>query len=63
MERVQFVPDLDRMARVGASLEPHDDVRTIREEVDDLPFAFVPELGTDHDGGGHGTAARTVAPT
>ena len=63
MERVQLVPHLDRVARVRPALEAHDDVGIRREEVDDFPFAFIPELTADGHRRGHGTAATTAEST
>ncbi|GBD47193.1 hypothetical protein METY_0406 [Methylopila sp. Yamaguchi] len=37
------------MARVVAALEADDDVRLLREPIDDLALAFVAPLGADHD--------------
>ena len=37
-----------RVARVMPSLEPRDHIRAFRQPVDNLAFAFVTPLGTDH---------------
>src|SRR5437867_2783101 len=62
MECVQLFAHLDRVARVRAALEPHDDVRAVGEEVDNLPLAFVPKLGSYHNGRGHANRRRNIAP-
>ncbi len=41
------------VARVVASLESHDHVRSDREPVDDLAFSLVAPLGADNDDIGH----------
>jgi len=61
MERVQLVAHLDRVPRVRAALEPHDDVRAVGKVVDDLPLAFVPELGADHNRRGHPNRRLNIA--
>jgi hypothetical protein len=42
-----------RVAGVRAALVPADDIAVLREQVDDLPFAFVAPLGADDHGRGH----------
>src|SRR5581483_6992767 len=44
----------DRVARVGAALVAADDVRTLREQVDDLAFPLVAPLRANDDGRRHG---------
>ena len=63
VEGVEFVPHLHRVPRVRSALKAHDDVGIRREEVDDFPFAFIPELTADGHRRGHGTAATTSEPT
>src|SRR6266545_243299 len=60
VERVQVLAHLDGVPGVRAALETHDDVRLVREEVDDLALALVPELAADGHGGGHGISAGTT---
>ena len=43
----------DGVSRVVAALVPDDHVRLLREEVGDLPFAFVAPLGSDDGRHGH----------
>ena len=43
----------DRVPGVRAALVPADEVGVSREEIDDLPLAFVPPLGSDDDGCRH----------
>ena len=40
--------DDQRMAGIVAALEAHDDVGLLGQPVDDLAFAFVAPLGSDH---------------
>src|SRR2546427_1917790 len=61
MKRVQLVAHLDGMARVRAALEPYDDVRAVGKVVDDLPLAFIAELGSHHNGRGHANRRLNIA--
>src|SRR5438128_3434820 len=61
MERVQLVAHLDRVPCVRAALEPHNDVRAVGKVVDDLPLAFVPKLGSDHNRRGHPNRRLNIA--
>jgi hypothetical protein len=36
------------MARVVAALVPRNDVELLREQIDDLAFAFIAPLGADY---------------
>ena len=46
-ERIPFIDD--GMAGIGAPLVPHDHIGILGEDVDNLPFTFVPPLGADDD--------------
>src|SRR5947209_3614545 len=61
MKRIQLLAHLDRVARVRAALEPHDDVGAIGKVVDDLPLAFVPKLGSYHNRRGHPNRRLNIA--
>src|SRR3989442_12396982 len=61
MKRVQLLADLDRVAGVRAALKSDDDVGAVGEEIDDLPLAFVPKLGTNNDRRGHPNRRRNIA--
>jgi hypothetical protein len=37
------------MAGIVAALVPRDYVRPLREQINDLPFAFIAPLGPDYD--------------
>ena len=43
----------DRVAGVRTALVPADEVGVLRQEIDDLPLAFVPPLGSDDHGRWH----------
>ena len=47
-------PSRRSVARVGAALVADDDVRVLREQVDDLALPLVAPLRPDDHGGGHG---------
>jgi hypothetical protein len=38
---------------VVAALEPHDEVGVFRQQIDNLPFSFIPPLGSDDHDVGH----------
>ena len=46
-ERIPLIDD--RMAGIGPALIPHDHIGILGEDVDNLPFTFVPPLGADDD--------------
>ena len=50
---VRLVADDDRVPRVRAALVTADDIRVLREQVDDLALAFVSPLRADDDGRKH----------
>ena len=54
----RLVADDDRVAGVRAALVAAHDVRVLREQVDDLPLAFVAPLRTDDDGRRHAPECR-----
>ena len=53
VEHERLIAPLDGVAGVRAALVAGDDVHGRREEVDDLPLAFVAPLGADDDGNWH----------
>jgi hypothetical protein len=57
-ERELLRPDLDRVPRVRAAVEPDDEVRLLREDVDDLALPLVAELRANDNGAGHGLPRR-----
>jgi adenylosuccinate synthase len=60
-QKTQFVGhavDDERMASVVSALEAHDDIRLLREPVDDLALAFVAPLGADNHHACHGRLFR-----
>ena len=59
-ELERLAVDDDGVAGVRAALVAADDVRLLREQVDDLALALVAPLRTDDDGGRHDVeSART----
>jgi hypothetical protein len=49
MKREQFLADFDAMSRIVPSLEPHDHVGFVRQEIYDLAFALISPLrANDH---------------
>ena len=47
VQNVLLVADHHGVARVRAALEPHDYIRLLGEEVDDLALAFIAPLGAN----------------
>ena len=56
---VRLVADHDRVAGVRAALVATDEIRALREEVDDLALPLVPPLRADDDGGWHARQSCT----
>ena len=62
VERVLLLPDEHGVARVRASMEADDEIRRLREVIDHLALALVPELTTQNYGPWH-SIARTSRRT
>ena len=43
------LPRVDGVAGIRAALIAHHEIRALRQDVDDLPLAFIAPLGADHD--------------
>jgi hypothetical protein len=48
MEHKRFLPQDNGMARIVPALIANHPVGPLREKIHDLPFSFVPPLGSDH---------------
>ena len=54
LELVRLAVRDDRVPGVRPTLVAADEIRMLRQQVDDLPLALVPPLGAHDDGGRHG---------
>src|SRR5205823_5470823 len=53
VQDVFLLSDVDGVTGVVPALRAHDDIRIVREDIDDLAFAFIAPLGAYQDCIGH----------